>query len=139
MPITHQYHEASQLTAFTHAGTVPDDEFLDAYRTAFDDSRVRGSCCLLIDLRTTQSGARSAQALREMGEMMLDVFGSTGNAPKVAVVAPGDLSFGLARMYESFSHRVDWEFSVFRDPRAALEWLGLPADTLPAADNSGKA
>ncbi len=40
-----------------------------------------------------------------------------------AVVAPGDLEFGLSRMYEVFSHSTDDNFSVFRNVEDALAWL----------------
>jgi hypothetical protein len=54
----------------------------------------------------------------------------TAEKPKVAVVAPEDVSYGLARMYEGFTNDVPWEFVVFRAAAAALAWLGLPENLM---------
>ncbi len=45
-------------------------------------------------------------------------------------MAPEDLTFGLARMYEAYAHSVPWEFKVFRAMDPALAWLGLPGSLL---------
>lgn len=50
--------------------------------------------------------------------------------PKIAVIAPKDLSFGMARMFEAFSDTVPFNFGVFREIDAALAWLGVPENLL---------
>jgi hypothetical protein len=40
-----------------------------------------------------------------------------------AIVAPGDLLFGFSRMYEVFSNSTEENYSVFRNPEDAMEWL----------------
>lgn len=42
---------------------------------------------------------------------------------RVAIVAPGDLSFGLMRVFEVYREKEDLEFRVFRDEAQALVWL----------------
>ena len=46
------------------------------------------------------------------------------------MVAPGDLGFGLARMFEALSDPSEPEVRVFRDLSEARTWLG----TDPAED-----
>ncbi len=48
-------------------------------------------------------------------------------AAKIAIVAPNDFTYGLARMYETFRHlneRSKREVRVFRSMQDALAWLG---------------
>lgn len=45
------------------------------------------------------------------------------------MVAPRDVSFGLARMYEMSSTDIPRDFVVFRDLDAAAAWLGIPDDS----------
>jgi len=41
---------------------------------------------------------------------------------RMAIIAPADLSFGVARVYESFASEND-NVQVFRDEKTAMEWL----------------
>ncbi len=46
-----------------------------------------------------------------------------GTGIKMALVAGSDINFGTARMFEQF---VGWDdLRVFRDPDAAVGWLGI--------------
>ena len=42
-----------------------------------------------------------------------------------AVVAPNDLAFGLARMFQLLHDEAPEEFRVFRSVKGARSWLGL--------------
>jgi hypothetical protein len=63
-------------------------------------------------------------------EFVEQTFSKSSTIPKVAVVAPKDLSFGLARMYQVFANSVPWNFVVFRAMDAALAWLRVPEDLM---------
>jgi len=126
MPIKSQIKPQQRLVIMSHVGSVPDREFLYSYKALFDDARYDKSFNMLIDLRRADSSARSPNTLRDFAAFVRQQFGDAELGPKVAVVAPEDISFGLARMYEAFSDSVPWEFMVFRDATAAVSWLGLP-------------
>jgi hypothetical protein len=126
MPITVHIRPDDRLVVLAHAGPVQDDEFLSSYRTLFDDARYDKSFNVLVDLRRAESAVRSPEVLRDLAEFVKPRFENTQAIPMVAVVAPEDISFGLARMYEAFSDPVSWEFKVFRSAEEALLWLGLP-------------
>jgi hypothetical protein len=123
MPITYHLKPDARLVILAHIGTVPDDEFLSFYKSLYEDSRLDKSFDILIDLRRTESSARSPSAIQESVDLMRRQFVNTSARPKVAVIAPGDVSFGLARMCEVFSDAAPWEFEVFRSTDAALIWL----------------
>ncbi|UCG50668.1 MAG: STAS/SEC14 domain-containing protein, partial [Candidatus Latescibacterota bacterium] len=123
---------------FVHVGAVTDDEFLSFYKALYEDTRIDKSFNLLVDLRQAQSYVRSAAALNEFAGFIRRQFEGTTGRPKVAVVAPDDVSFGLARMYEVFSDDVPWEFVVFRAADAALAWLGLSENLLNDLDQDAQ-
>ena len=100
------------------------------YKGFFEDPRFDKTFNLLVDLRQTESTERSPAALRKFADFSLNFYGRSPVRTKIAVVAPKDLSFGLARMYEAYSDNVPSDFVVFRAVDAALAWLGLPEDFL---------
>ena len=126
MPIRYHLKPDQKLASFVHVGAVTDDEFLSFYRALYADSRFDQSFNLLVDLRQTDSSVRSSGALDSFAGFMQRQLLNSRARPKVAVIAPQDISFGLARMYAAFARDVPWEFEVFRAPDRALAWLGLP-------------
>jgi hypothetical protein len=134
MPISYHLKPDARLVILIHAGAVTDDEFLRFYKSLYEDNRFDKSFNLLIDLGQTSSSVRSAAALRELAQFMQKQFVNTTARPKIAVVAPKDVSFGMARMYNFFSRDMSYEFAVFRTTNAALTWLGLPENLLNDLD-----
>jgi hypothetical protein len=128
MAIESHFMPQHDLAVFVHIGRVPDDEFLAFYKDFFEGDAFRPSMNVLVDLRETSSSARSPEALLRFSKIMEAKADDTSKITKVAVVAPKDRSFGLARMYEILSGSVNWNFVVFRAMDAALAWMGLPED-----------
>jgi hypothetical protein len=118
------------LAILVHVGRIPDEEFLAFYKALYERGTLHPSMNLLVDLREADSRPRSSGVLRHLAEFMQVTYTDTTTRPKVAVVAPKDLSFGLAKMYGAFADSVPWEFVAFRAMDAALAWLGLPEDFL---------
>ncbi|MGD2151346.1 MAG: hypothetical protein PVF99_12120, partial [Desulfobacterales bacterium] len=100
MPITYQLKPDERLVIFIHVGVVTDEEFLSFYKALYEENRFDKSFNALVDLRQTESTVRSAEALTEFAEFIYEQYTNITSRPKVAVVAPEDISFGLARMYE---------------------------------------
>lgn len=135
MPITYQLKPDERVVILVHVGAVSDAEFLSFYKALYENNIFDNSFNLLVDLRQTESSVRSSTALNELANFIGRQYLNATVRPKVAVVAPEDISFGLARMYEIFSGDVPWEFVVFRAADAALAWLGLPENLM---DNFGQ-
>lgn len=125
MPITYQTKPDEKLVTLVHTGVIADDEFLSFYKDLYANPQFDKSFNLLVDLQQTESTVRSTSALRELAEFIQRQLEDIHPHPKIAVIAPKDISFGLARMYEVFSGTSDSEFVVFRDANAALAWLGV--------------
>ena len=134
MPIRCYFKPEEKLVVFIHLGVISDDEFLSSYKAFHQDPRFEKSFNLLVDLRHAESSTRSPSALREISDFRHQWFPQTAVRPKIAVIAPKDLSFGLARMYESYSDTDPAKFVVFRAVDAALAWLGLPESLIDDLD-----
>jgi hypothetical protein len=119
-----------KLVILKHVGTIPDDEFLDFYKKLFKSDTFDPTMNLLVDLREADSTSRSSEVLFQLAEFAKSTLSDVPTKPKVVVIAPKELSFGLAKMYEAFSYMVPWEFVVFHSTDTALEWLDLPDDLL---------
>lgn len=128
MPIRCKFKPEDDLVIFVHSGIVPDEEFLESYKDYHNDPRFDRSYNLLVDLRKTESSERSPQALKEVAEFRREFFKNFYERPKVAIIAPNDISFGLARVYEAYSDVVPENLVVFRAADAALAWLGVGKD-----------
>ena len=128
MPITFDLKPDQQLVIFRHIDDVPDVEFLTFYQHFFENVWTANYMNLLIDLKHTNSMARSSQALQSLAELLRERLTDKMGSSRVAVVAPTDLSFGLARMYEVFSDCIPKEFFVFRSGDDACVWLGVTSN-----------
>ena len=126
MPIIYDTIPDEQIVVIRHIGDIPDSEFLTAYKELLGSPDFSVTPKLLVDLRQTTSKLRSTGALQELAVILIEKYRGSEERRKVAVIAPADLSFGLARMYEIFSADLPWEFGVFRDNDSALIWLGSP-------------
>ena len=106
------------------SGVVRDAEQLDTYavlRAAPDAER---SLPAIIDLREVRTFDVTANVVRQIGDMLRDVE-PPGVRRRVAIAAPDDVTFGMARMFEAFRHGGGTEYAVFRDMSEARRWLGL--------------
>ena len=134
MPITFHFKPEAKLIICVHTGKVQDDEFMMRYKSIFEGNMFTPGTNLLIDLIQTDSSPRSPEGLRRFADFAKSKFAGAGMRPKVAVVAPTDLSFGLARMYEAFADSIPWDFVVFRAVDTALAWLRAPQDLMDNLD-----
>jgi len=139
MPITYRLKPHEGVVILVHVGAVTDAEFLSFYKALYEDTRFDNSFNVLVDLRKTESSVRSSTALKKLADFMRRQYINSTTRPKIAVVAPEDISFGLARMYEVFSDDVPWDFVVFRVADAALAWLGLSEDLMNDLDQYAQA
>jgi hypothetical protein len=126
MPIIFRYVPDLKLVVFVHEGQVADEEFSSSYQSFFDRPGLDRFCNYLVDLRHADSAPRSSEALRRLARYILEKHGNSPVEINIAVVAPQNVSFGLARMFEVFSCGVPWRFNVFRETKPALEWLDIP-------------
>jgi len=100
----------SDAELFTHARALKrDPRFSPSFHQLVDFSDVTS-------LYVTVDGVHTMVGLNPFGR-----------GSRRAAIAPTDLAFGLARMYEALTQLEHGEFQVFRTMSQAVEWLGLTA------------
>jgi hypothetical protein len=115
-------------------GTLTLEDFLVKHREVWSRSDVAGFDAIYdlggIEDLVLSSGER----LRELADLA-STLDPPGAAARLAIVAPRDFAFGIARMYEAYrtmNQRGSKAVSVFRSMQAALDWLGLEGPGDPA-------
>ncbi|MFB3916573.1 MAG: hypothetical protein ACE14M_07585 [Terriglobales bacterium] len=63
----------------------------------------------VVDLSTAKSADYSSDELRAIATVDEALSSITRSDATIAIVAPGDLQFGLARMWQAFAHAITWE------------------------------
>ena len=136
MPISFCFRPEHKVLICSHIGTIGDEEFLNSYTSLLENDRFAETMNLIIDLSRADSSERSQLVLQSFAIIAKERFQDIRTKPMIAVIAPKDVSFGLARMYETFADMIPWDFAVFRTAGKALAWLRLPENFLD--DFSGK-
>jgi hypothetical protein len=134
VPIEFLFRPEFNLVICEHIGAVDDEEFFASYKSLYRDDRFVQSMDHLVDLSRADSSLRSRQSLQSFAIFMKGKLPQTDKKPKIAIIAPKNVSFGLARMYESLADEVPWDFAVFRSSNDALAWLSLPENFMDFTD-----
>jgi hypothetical protein len=121
--ITYTIDETRGRVTLHYAGIITDGDLFVAYDRLYEDPRHRigmdelADCRAVERIEVTRSGL---QALSASTALRLDA----NQVPwRVAIVAPSDAVFGMARMYEAFRSESPEQVQVFRDLPAAELWL----------------
>jgi hypothetical protein len=131
VPIRYHIRSDLRLVVLIHIGSVTDQEFLSGYQDLAADPRFCPDLDRLVDLRQTDSSARSIETLRSLAARVRNRYEGIDAAPRTAVIATHDVSFGLARLFEALTDVLPGEFIVVRTADEALAWLGISSEMLP--------
>ena len=120
MPLKSVVVEEARLVVTRVSGVLKLPDLEENRASLLADPAFDPSFDHLFDLRGAEAGAFPSKDVEQATR-----FRAFSETSRRAVVAPHDLSFGLARMYQS--HRTDLSHGirVFRDVDEALGWLGL--------------
>jgi hypothetical protein len=124
MPIEHRYDPALRTLFIELSGEVSETELVDAARKLASDPAIPAGHRELVNLSGVHNTDVTAATLRRVAH----IYSEADQRPedsRVAIVAPGDLFYGLSRMYEAFRESSALEIRVFRDLPEARTWLGL--------------
>ncbi len=113
--------QANLITHFAD-GPLVLEELLSTFDSVHSDPLFRPAMNVLWDFTSasiTGGSTDEIQALAAAIGRRLD----HGGFYKVAIAAPQDLAFGLARMYEAYAGQLPIELNVFRSRGEALDWL----------------
>jgi hypothetical protein len=124
MPIEVRVDETRELVEMVFAGEVTDSEFvetIDHYLLEPYAAFPRG----LFDLSDVTVVGVSADSVRHAARHATRHVDSRLEEGKLAIVAPRDVLFGLARMYSILRDDSPVEVRAFRNRNEAESWLGL--------------
>lgn len=121
MPVRHAIDDERDLLHTVFAGEFTDDDIRAHFMALRANPRFHRMMRELVDLRGVTDVLVSSATLNASAHWLL-------YAPEArrAVLAPTDLLFGLARMYQTHLGEVGAsQFGPFRELAPALRWLGL--------------
>ena len=101
---------------------LSDAELFAHARALKQDPRFSPTSRQLLDFSDVTSLFVTADGVRTMVGL-----NPWGRGSRRAAIAPSDLAFGLARMYEALTQLEHGEFQVFRTMNEGMGWLGLTA------------
>ncbi len=124
--ITFSINADARRRVATFTGRVGDRELFDAYAALVSEPAYDPSLDDLIDLRgVTHMGVTGAGLHRLIA--MYDQRDSDGYRTRVAIVAPADVLYGVARMFQALrGDDTPEEIEVFRGMDDAMCWLTGP-------------
>jgi hypothetical protein len=124
---TYRIDPSKRLARLTASGRV---DVRDMTRTAIamiEDPAFAPGTDQLVDLSAVTGSDGVFRNLRALASRGPD-FRDRLEGGRLAIVAPGDLVFGLARLYVAVGRELPVEARVFRTDHAARSWLGVAAE-----------
>lgn len=129
VPIAAHLFPESQLLVSQFVGTITDDMFVRYYQELLASNDGSPDLPELVDLRSTVRFAPTARAFSLIGDLVARIYKPTAPRPAIkprcAVLAPYDLAYGIARMYQMGTSSEAVDLQVFRDLGSALSWLEI--------------
>ena len=125
MTIDHKIFGEQGIVITTLVGAVTDADILPGYMRLYEDENWKPGYHEIVDLRNAKMDGVTAEGLRSLSVMVEGYVAGKCDRFKSAVVAPKDLPFGLARLYEALSEESPESVKVFRNMKDALGWVGV--------------
>jgi hypothetical protein len=117
MGVTYRVDVERRLLVVVLAGVVTDRDLDRLSEEVRNDPSVDPAWPVLVDASTLNPSGITAETLRARASV------PRPNPVDVAIVAPTDVVFGLARMFQMVSEGRGNHIEVFRYPGEALAWL----------------
>ncbi len=137
MPLTYRIDTEHHVVMATATGILSIDDLFEYQRDAWAQNEVRGFD-ELVDMRNVDLVNPPPTAhLRGFTEFAASMDESIGES-RLAIVAKGDLDFGLARMFQAFRElnpKSKKIVQVFRSLSDALAFLGLSDADYPGENS----
>ena len=107
-------------------GTIDDDELVRTYAAVLADPDFDPTLNDLVDARGVRRIDVTPAGVRRLADLVQQID-RLALPTRVAVVAPDDVAYDTARMYEALrvGQNAPAEHRVFRDMAEARHWLGL--------------
>ncbi len=132
MPFANDFVDGGKGIHRVGIGIVTGPEMLAVIQSeSADDERYRRLRYELVDFSATTQMKISLEETRRIVERSRRM-GDWAPGIVVAVAAPLDITYGIARMWHSIYDEVDWKRNLFRHRAEALAWI---RQQLPSGDD----
>ena len=124
MPISIKYDLDQQTTFLKATGTVYPEELLGEFHSFFQSqmSDFRNCRAWLSDYSEADMSELKEADVKQIGAIQVNASKENKNLV-VAIVASGDLTFGLARQSQAWADATGWTWSIFPSRSDAERWL----------------
>jgi hypothetical protein len=122
MPISIQIDESKQLTIYTlESGVTSFEEIATTVKDLYEKNPTKN---VLWDASEGSVAELTKDHIEKLASFS-PRFSDLRKGGKTALYSPGDVAFGLSRMFEIIGNlrKVPIEIKVFRDRDQALQWL----------------
>lgn len=123
MPITYSIDPQRSRVTLTYSGAITDQDLFAVFDRLYREPDHRVGMDELSDLRGVEVAQVTARGLQDLASRTALQLDSARQTWRVAIVAPVDVVFGLARMYELLREGSPEQVMVFRNLAAAERWL----------------
>jgi hypothetical protein len=124
VPYSTEYLSDGRGVQFAGSGVLTAQEVLEAKTGLWrSPERLKGLHYALIDMSDVTEVHITRDDVLEFVVADMQIALIVPRRVGVAIVAPGDLAFGLARMWEVFAEVTHWNTHVFRSRAEAEPWL----------------
>jgi hypothetical protein len=120
MPASYRIDIDRRIILSTGTGKLTDDDLREHQRAVLADPDFDPTLNQLWDLQQVETLDISNAALRDLASSRSYAAGT-----KRAVVAPRDVLYGTARMFQTLHDEAPEDVRVFRDADEAKAWLGI--------------
>lgn len=127
MPLVYRVDHEARVVIAAGYGTLGEDDVFGHQREISARTDIAGYDQLADMTHVTQIALPHPDRVADLATEAAGMDATHGPA-KLAIVAPGDLAFGIGRMYKArreMDPRTTMEVGVFRAMNDALEFLGI--------------
>lgn len=130
MPVNYRILPEFNLVLVHFQGEVGAQEHIDSFRKYTDEPQFDGRQHILLDLSECRFDTTYFREMQQLAYLLKGYYQVRAHTSKTAVWAPGDVVFGMSRMYQAISEGDSpWELGIFRTKVEALEFLGFAQDS----------
>jgi hypothetical protein len=124
VPFSTEYLNDGRGVQFAGSGVLTAQEILEAKTGLLrSPERLKGLHYTLIDMSDVTELHVTRYDVLEFVAADMQIALTVPRRMAVAIVAPGDLAFGVSRMWEAFAEVTHWCTHVFRSRAEAEPWL----------------
>ena len=128
MPYSTEFEDEGKGILHVGRGVVTGEElFASANRVLGRVKEGLSPSYAIVDLSEVVEMRVSAEEIRLNVDVNIEISKYVRNG-RVAIVAPKDYIYGLARMWQAYSEETGWSTRVFRNKREADEWIKGPEE-----------